>query len=196
MRASTQVAPGVLPLASAIAAARPSLLPHGPAAAQAAALLAEAAVDLAYDRGWTARAAAALNPDQRIDPGPAPDLPHGRQQPWLDPELPALLDALGRSWGWAIATPPDDPPFDPWPGVEPRRRLSALRVLAPNLSAPQAHAIAGLALDAVAAQARRAKAEESLRALLDPAILASAARVPGEVAHVETAIEILRLRAR
>ena len=28
MRASTQVAPGVLPLASAIAAARPSLLPH------------------------------------------------------------------------------------------------------------------------------------------------------------------------
>lgn len=194
-RAAERVEPQVLALASAIAEARRSLLPRGAQAAQARDLLQEAAFDLQIERSWTLRAGSALNPSQRVSVAPAPERPRGRHQPWLDPELPALLDALGRAHGYSAVTPPDQPPFDPWPGVEPRRRAEVLRVLAPELSDAQAWAVEVLALEAAQAAGRRAAAEESLRALLDPGLVRAAATLPGDPAHLDGALEILRLRA-
>lgn len=194
-RARERVEPQILPLASAIAEARRSLLPRGAEAARARDLLQEAAFDLQIERSWTNRAGSALNPSQRADLAPAPERPRARHQPWLDPELPALLDALGQSHGWKAVNPPDEPPFDPWPGVEPRRRAEVLRVLAPELSDEAAWAVEGLALEAARAAGRRAAAEEALRALLDPAVVRAAAALPGDPAHLDSALEILRLRA-
>lgn len=194
-RAETQATAGVAQIASAVLSARRSLLPTGAAAEQAAAALQEGALALEVERTWTARAAAALNPSQRGDPGPAPDLPRSRRLPWLDPELPALLDALGARFGFQVVEPPDAPRHDPWPGVEPRRRLAALRALAPALTEAQAHAVAGLALEAALAQRRRAEAEAALRQTLDPAVLALAARLPGDPAHVSGALDLLALRS-
>ncbi len=195
-RAQERVEPKALALGSAIAQARRSLLPTGAEAERARALLAEAAFDLAVERGWTLRAGAALNPAQRADVVPAPERPRTRHQPWMDPELPALLDALGRAHGWEVVSPPDEPPFDPWPGVEPRRRAEVLRALAPELAPRQAHAIAGLALEATLAASRRARAEETLRDLLDPAVVRAAASLPGEERHLGSALEVLAARAR
>lgn len=195
-RARERVEPGVLALASAISQVRPSLLPEGEEAARARTLLAEASFDLELERGWTLRAGATLNPGQRAASTPVPERPRTRHQPWMDPEMPALLDALGAAHGWATVSPPDTPPFDPWPGVEPRRRAEALRALAPELSPKQAHAIAGLALEATLAASRRAEAEEGLRALLDPAVVRAAASLPGRAEHLDTALGVLAARSR
>lgn len=194
-RAQERVEPQVLSLASAVASARRSLLPEGEEAARARALLEEAAFDLALERSWTLRAGAVLDPSQRTGLAPAPDRPRTRHQPWLDPELPALLEALGAHHGWEAVSLPDEPPFDPWPGVEPRRRAEALRALAPRLAPGQAHAVAGLALLAAEAAGRRAAAEEALRALLDPALVRTAARLPGRADHLQSALDVLALRA-
>lgn len=195
-RAAERVEPGVNALAHAIASARRSLLPTGEAAATAATALQEAALDAAVEQAWTLRAAVVLNPSQRLDPGSPPDRPRARHQPWMDPELPALYEALGTLHGWSARAAPDLPPFDPWPGVEPRRRAEALRVLAPELTDAQAQIVSGLVLDAMAAASRRAEAEEALRAALDPALLQLAARSPGGADSVSDAVEVLRLRAR
>ncbi len=195
-RAQERVEPQTLALASALASARPSLLPEGAEAARARALLAEASFDLALERAWTLRAGTVLNPAQRADAPPAPERPRARHQPWMDPELPALLAALGEAQGWEAVALPDPPPFDPWPGVEPRRRAERLRALAPTLSPEQAHVIAGLALEATLAASRRAQAEEALRALMDPALVRMAARLPGKEAHVTAALDTLAARSR
>ncbi len=195
-RASERVEPGALALAHAIASARPSLLPVGAEATRAADALSEAALDLEVERGWTLRAAVVLNPSQRLDPGSPPARPRARHQPWMDPELPALYEALGASHGWVDRAAPDLPPFDPWPGVEPRRRAEALRVLAPELTDSQAQIVSALVLDAMAAAGRRAEAEEQLRATLDPAVVQLAARSPGTSQSVADALAALRYRAR
>ena len=195
-RAAERVEPGVSALAHAIAAARRSLLPSGEDAALAAAALQEAALDLEVERSWTLRAAVVLNPSQRLDPGHPPERPRGRHQPWLDPELPALYEALSASVGWAPRPSPDLPPFDPWPGVEPRRRAEALRVLAPHLSAEQAGVVQALVLEAMAAAQRRAAAEHTLREHLDQAVIQLAARDPGRTDSVADALAVLRTRAR
>lgn len=195
-RAAERVEPQVLSLASAIASARRSLLPQGEDAATARALLQEAALDLETERAWTLRAGVVLNPAQRASAAPAPEQPRTRHQPWLDPELPALLGAIGRAHGWGLVALPDAPSFDPWPGVEPRRRAEVLRNQAPALAPEQAFAIQGLALEAALASARRAAAEEALRALLDPALVRQAARLHGTPAHLGSALDILRIRAR
>lgn len=195
-RAAERVEPGVQALAHAIASARPSLLPTGEAAARAAEALSEAALDLEVERGWTLRAAVVLNPSQRLDPGSPPARPRARHQPWMDPELPALYQALGERHGWVSRPVPDLPPFDPWPGVEPRRRAEALRLLAPELSDVQAQIVCALVLDAMDAAGRRAEAEERLRATLDPAVVQLAARSPGGAQSVSDALAALRYRAR
>jgi hypothetical protein len=79
--------------------------------------------------------------------------------------------------------------------VEPRRRAEVLRVLAPELTDPQGWAVEALALQAAQAAGRRATAEEALRALLDPGLVRAAAALPGDPAHIDSALEILRLRA-
>lgn len=193
-RAAERIEPGALALASAIATARASLLPQGTAADQAARLLREAALDLAIDRTWTLRAGAVLNPSQRRDPGATVERPRLRAQPWLEPDLVALIDALGQQGGQVLAAPPDTPEVDPWPGVEPRRRVAALLALVPELAPEQQGALRALALDAALAQGRRAASEEALRDLLDPAVLQIAATLPGDAAQVDVALD--RLRAR
>lgn len=196
-RAAGRIEPGTAQIASALASARRSLLPRGEEAARLAALLREAATETEIERAWTSRAAVVLDPSQRVDPGPGGDtLPRSRRQPWLDPELAALVGELGAAYGWQATALPEVPPFDPWPGVEPRRRVSALRGLVGSLQPGAGLTLHGLALDAAVAAARRDRAEVALRAQLSPELLALAAVQPGDLDHVRSAIAALLARAR
>lgn len=195
-RAVGRVEPGYEQMASALASARRSLLPSGEAAARWAELLRLAATEAEIERAWTARAAVVLDPSQRLDPGASPAAPRSRSQPWLDPELSLLIDALSRAHGWQATRAPDVPPYDPWPGVEPRRRMTALRIQAQTLAPEAALTIEGLAIDAAVAAARRSRAEAELRAALGPDLLATAAAAPGDPEHVHSAIAALLARSR
>ena len=188
--------PGALQIASAVASARRSLLPSGSDAARAAALLQAAALALEVDRTWVLRAGAAVPEAARADPGEGPERARARATPWLDPDLGALLAALGARWGHAAATPPDVPARDPWPGVPPRRRAAALTLAAPTLPPDAAYAVEALALDAALAERERAVVEAGLRDLLAAALLALAAAADGDPGHLEPALAILAVRAR
>lgn len=131
-------------------------------------LLASATEAEAREADWNLRVAAVLTPAQReramvLGPSVPPVPPHHGMH-FVEPELPALANALLRSHGMGPAEIPPLPASDPWPGAD--RRLRARGLLALNaegqLDADQAHALLQITLDAMVVQARRARIEREL----------------------------------
>ena len=143
------------------------------------ALLDEAGEAEALEADWNLRVAAVLDEEQRqkamaLEPGVPPVPPH-KSVHFVEPELPALAEALMRKHGMGQAEIPLLPPADPWPGADRRRRARGLLALlaADELSDEQAHAILQITLDAMLVQSQRARIERSLGAALPSAVRAS-----------------------
>ena len=147
-----------------------------------AALLDEAAAAEAREGEWNVLVAEVLDPGQRqqalaLEPDLAPVPPNGDMR-FVEPELPALAEALIRAHGLGDPELPAMPLRDPWPGVDRRRRargLLALTQLAPEegLRPEQTQILLRITLDAMAVQVERARIERALGAALSAEVRAA-----------------------
>lgn len=137
-----------------------------------AALLDEAAAAEAREGEWNVLVAEVLDPDQRkqalaLEPDLAAVPPNGDMR-FVEPELPALAEALLRAHGLGEPELPAMPLRDPWPGVDRRRRARGLLALvqaAPSesgLRPEQAQILLRITLDAMEVQVERARIERAL----------------------------------
>ena len=132
------------------------------------ALLDEASDAEAQEADWNLRVAVILDDEQRaraevLEPSVPPvAIFHGAH--YLEPELPALAEALMRTYGRGEVELPLLPPHDPWPGVDRRRRARGLLALVAGelLTVDQAHAVLQVTLDAMRVQVDRARTEREL----------------------------------
>jgi hypothetical protein len=130
-------------------------------------LLAQAQALVAQGSPWNLQVAAVLTDSQRqqalaLEPG-QPPVPPGHLW-YVEPELPALAEALLQRHGLGERNLPAPPTVDPWPGVDTRRRARGLLALiaADGVTEEQGHVLLHVTLDAMALQAESAQVERAL----------------------------------
>lgn len=132
--------------------------------------LAEADAAAATEQRWNLLVAEILSEAQRqralaLEPGVQQVKPEGEVR-FVEPELPALAEALMAAHGVGEAEVPALPLADPWPGVDRRRRARGLLglVAAGELEEAQAHALLAVTLEAMGEQTERARVEAAIAA--------------------------------
>lgn len=133
----------------------------------------------AREQRWNLLVAEVLSAEQRqralsLEPGVAQVRPQGDVR-FVEPELPALAEALMAAHGVGEAVVPPLPGADPWPGVDRRRRARGLLglVAAGELEEAQAHALLEITLAAMGEQSQRARIEEAMGAALPDKVRAA-----------------------